>query len=180
MPIAAFDFDHTIIDTNSDTFINKIVLEKESLLSKDDCKSDYRFKYPSEIEKHQCWTVRMNAVFNFMHSKYRITETDFIQCLKEIKIHDSMKQLLFLLKEKGYEIIIVSDANTFFIETILKENEIDHLFNFNKHIFTNKATFINGLLTVRQFNETFNLNGEPFNCSTGICSENICKGFKSF
>lgn len=173
MPVAAFDFDNTIIDTNSDIFINKILLDRESLVNNQDL-TNYKYRYPDEIENCKCWTVRMNGVFKYLHAKYAITQVDYADCLKQIKIDDSMKKLLILLNSKGYKLIILSDANTFFIETILKENQLDHLF---EAVFTNRAAFDqNGCLVVQQFNEFFNQDGKPFECITGICAENICKG----
>ncbi len=164
MPVAAFDFDHTIIDVNSDTFINKIISFKPN------------HKFGKEIESNKCWTIRMNLVFNELYSNHKITSLDYMNCLKEIKINESMLKLLRLLSEKHYKLIIVSDANTFFIETILEQNGIANLFN-KQTIFTNHAEFNNdGCLIVKRFNEIYNENGEPFKCSTKICTENICKG----
>ena len=171
MPIAAFDFDHTIIDVNSDTYINKLIDEKEESSKK-------KHKYPAHIETHKCWTQRMNGVFDYLHSNYSITEADYRKCLGEIQVDESMKQLLRFLKQTGYQLAIVSDANTFFIETILNANNINELFDLNENLFTNKASFDkNGRLVVTQFNETYNSDRQPFKCSTNICAENICKGF---
>ena len=168
MPIAAFDFDHTIIDVNSDTFINKLISVKPN------------HKFSKEIESNKCWTIRMNAVFMEMHTNHKITQTDYITCLNEIKISDSMLELLRLLNDKHYKLIIVSDANTFFIEKILEQNGIGHLFS-NETILTNRAEFNNdGCLIVKRFNEIYNQNGDPFKCSTNICTENICKGYLIF
>ena len=166
MPLAAFDFDHTIIDVNSDTYINKLITEKES--------SSDKHKYPAHIEGHKSWTQRMNGVFDYLHSNFSITEDDYRKCLSEIQVSESMKQLLRFLKQTGYHMAIVSDANTFFIETILNANNIKDLF---ENIFTNKASFdTNGRLVVTQFNETYKSGRKPFKCSTNICAENICKG----
>lgn len=86
--IAAFDFDHTIINDNSDTYINKLV-------------SGEKISFPRHVEdayKTGGWTLRMQAVFDYMHKELGIKENDFINCLQEIKIDDSMRELFYLLK----------------------------------------------------------------------------------
>jgi len=89
--IAAFDFDNTVINCNSDTYIDRLVKKKNG----------ERFSYPSTIkeayEQHG-WTRRMQAVFDYMHSEFGITESEFVSCLKEIKIDECMKRLFSLLK----------------------------------------------------------------------------------
>lgn len=170
--IAAFDFDHTIIDVNSDIYIDKILVQKYPEIE------SKRFRYSDEIEdltKKLNWTHRMNAVFQFMNLNHSIKKQDILSCLQEIKIHDEMVNLIKLLKEKSYELIIVSDANSIFIEEILRQN---NLLDYFSTIYTNKADFNqeNECLRVQPFNELFNPNGELFNCPTKICSTNICKG----
>lgn len=167
--LAAFDFDHTIIDVNSDIYINKITHNKTGGAEK--------IRYPSDIEELSNtlgWTARMNGVFDHLLTKYNAKKEDFHECLKEIKIDDSMISLFKHLNQNGYEMIIISDANSFFIDTILKENGVEHLFS---KIYTNPATFDqNECLKATPFNQIFNQNGEAFKCSTQICEKNMCKG----
>lgn len=169
LKLAAFDFDHTIIVHNSDTYIDKILFEKTT--------NNLNNKYPEEIEKKtelHGWTTRMNSVFEYMFSKFNIKGKDILECLKEIKIDDSMVSLIKSLKENDYKLIILSDANSLFIETILKENRLSDFFD---TIYTNEAQIdSNERLVVKPLNETYNENGEPFKCLTGLCTENICKG----
>jgi len=165
--IAAFDFDNTIIQVNSDTYIDKLV--KNSIAT-----------FPSHVEQTyntHGWTARMQAVFDLMHSEFNVTETDLVKCLKEIEVDESMKKLLRVLKEKNYELVIISDANTIFIEVILKQNGLNDLFDLEKRVYTNKSFFDEkGRLNVVPFNEGYNQDGQPFNCETNICTRNICKG----
>jgi pyridoxal phosphate phosphatase PHOSPHO2 len=169
--LAVFDFDHTIINENSDIYINKL------LIRNNDESSDFkRFKFPIEIEKmrEKGWTNRMNAVFEYMHSIYNINKSKLIDCLEEIKVDDCMLRLIDDLYQRNYHLFIISDSNTIFIETILKQNGIYSRFN---TIFTNKASFdLNEKLVVVPFNHTYNPNKEPFDCQTNICEKNICKG----
>jgi pyridoxal phosphate phosphatase PHOSPHO2 len=172
--LAVFDFDNTIINANSDTYIDKLVIEKLSQSDQDVKKS---FKYPSEIEELYNkfnWTHRMNGVFEYMKRNHDITKNDMINCLKEIKLNDSMVALLKALKDYEYELVVLSDANTIFIEEILKNHDLHT--DFSK-IYTNFGEFNETeQLIVKPFNETFNPNGELFDCSTKICASNICKG----
>jgi pyridoxal phosphate phosphatase PHOSPHO2 len=172
MKLGIFDFDNTIIDVNSDTFIDKL------LIGNDD---NRYYKYPAEIEdayiKTRNWTNRMNAVFAYMRNSHSIKQSDLIECLNEIKISDSMLKLINQLKENGYTLAIVSDANTVFIDAILRRNQIADCFY---KVFTNPAEFDEQeKLLVRPFSEIFNESGKGFDCETKICSTNICKGGKT-
>jgi pyridoxal phosphate phosphatase PHOSPHO2 len=163
--VAAFDFDNTIINFNSDTYINKLI------------DSGKKIKFPNEIEilrDTHGWTQRMNAVFKYMLDVHKINKEIMINCIKEIQIEKPMLDLLGELNKNQFEIIIISDANSIFIETILKENGISEYIS---KIYTNPAHFDdNDCLRVTPFNEIFNKNGEIFTCETGICERNMCKG----
>ena len=90
--IAAFDFDHTIISVNSDTYINKLIPSNDE---------QGKVTFPSHVEeayKQGGWTLRMQSVFDYMHSEFGINEIDFTKCLQEIKIEEPMKELFHLLK----------------------------------------------------------------------------------
>ena len=164
LKLAAFDFDNTIINFNSDTYINKLVNES-------------KFKYPDEIEEltyTHGWTERMNAVFQFMFENHHVREKHIINCLKEIQIDSSMVSLFKVLKQNEFELIVISDANSIFIDTILEENRIANLFS---KVFTNPAQFDEfGKIKVTPFNQIFNQNGDAFQCETQICARNMCKG----
>lgn len=80
-----------------------------------------------------------------------------------------------LAKARGAELIILSDANSVFIDTILKAYDCADIFS---HVVTNPATFDDhGRLKVRRW-----IPAEaPHGCS--LCSLNMCKGlffFSSF
>ena len=163
--LAAFDFDNTIINVNSDTYINKLI------------ETEKKVKFPSEIEDLRDthgWTQRMNAVFSHMFTQHNIRKADYLNCVSEIKIDHAMIDLLRKLKQNDIELIIISDANTVFIETILAANGISEIFS---TIYTNPALFDDSeCLRVTPFNQIFNKNGEVFECKTRICEKNMCKG----
>jgi len=77
-----------------------------------------------------------------------------------------------LAKENGAELIILSDANTVFIEVILKAYDCADVFSY---VVTNPAAFdAHGRLRVRRWipEET------PHGCA--LCSLNMCKGLLWF
>jgi pyridoxal phosphate phosphatase PHOSPHO2 len=177
--LAVFDFDHTIINENSDIYVNKVIVDKlKPTAERKAEKTCFNFQYPANIEEvgSISWTERMNAVFSFMHKTYNISSSEILACIKEIKIDESMKKLLRDLKQNDYDMIIISDANSIFIQTILQQNNLDEIFDKNK-IFTNQAYFEStGKLMLNPLNQIYNKNGEKFNCSTKLCAKNICKG----
>lgn len=164
--LAAFDFDHTLIDVNSDIYIDRVLLRD----------TNERYKYPPEIDSHPIWTHRMDAVFAYMHSEpHQISANELISCIREIQIDPSVIEMIRHLKESSFELIIISDANSVFIDEILKQNGLNGYFS---EIYTNQARFDeSGRLRVRQFNEDF---GEMIcrdECSVpNVCSANMCKG----
>jgi len=163
---AIFDFNQTLIDTNSDYYINKLIGEKIE-----------RDQYPSEIEELYSkfdWTTRMNAVIEYMFDSYGIETNLILECLREIRMEDSMINLLRLLRRNNYELIILSDSNQIFIETVLRENHVNELFD---KIYTNPSYLDeSNKLKIIPFNQAFNFNGDVFTCETKFCEKNMCKG----
>jgi len=191
--LAIFDFDYTIINLNSTNYLNKLLIKHDLASSKTDQQLNStrnftpstaqmnRYKFPPHIELLKATnprnnTLKMQAVFQHMHSAYKLTRSDLTNCLNEIKISNPMKYLLQTLASHGYDLCIISDSNTFVIEQILISNGLLELFE--TKIFANKAQFneSSGYLEVTPVNELINENRACFNCDTGHCKENICKG----
>jgi pyridoxal phosphate phosphatase PHOSPHO2 len=153
MFLVVFDFDHTIIDANSDIHVNKLFPSDEE-----------RLIVENNFPKFQCWTDRMQEIFHQLH-KYNIKETDYIQNMKEIPLTNGFSHLIeYLYSIPNSHLIIVSDSNLVFINTILKHNHLDHVF---KDIFTNPAYFNedNQCLIIEQYGQQ--------TCPT--CPSNMCK-----
>ena len=87
-----------------------------------------------------------------------------------------MKCLFQRLASHAYDLCIISNSNTFIIEQILRSNGLLQLFE--DKIFANKAYFNEsiGCIEVVPVNELINLNKAVFDCGTGQCKENMCKG----
>ncbi|CAG8536029.1 16772_t:CDS:2 [Racocetra fulgida] len=78
-----------------------------------------------------------------------------------------MIEALRVIKNANGDIIILSDANTVYIEEILKAYEVNDLIS---NVISNPATWDeDGRLHIRR------LNNIPHGCENP-CSENICKG----
>ncbi|CAH1789510.1 unnamed protein product [Owenia fusiformis] len=123
--LVAFDFDHTIIDENSDLYVRKLLPGG---------------KVPEEIKSiysDRGWTKYMGAIFRKLYENGS-TKQDFLNCMNELEFTSGMKELLEYLSEKEDEVIIISDSNSFFIDCILKESGmLPHI----TKVFTNPAKF---------------------------------------
>lgn len=190
LKLAVFDFDATIIKDNSDTYINELLIQKynahklhldenndQSNLSEIDLR---RFIFPDTVEQLYSkfnWPTRMNAAFEYIHSRFACSTQEMLDKLREIKIDESMKRLFKILWQNNYEIFILSDANNLFIETILKENNL--LDKFRGKIITNE-TFIDerGVIKIKPYYLENKEDKMPYNCAYCVidCAEpSICK-----
>ncbi|XP_044577465.1 pyridoxal phosphate phosphatase PHOSPHO2-like isoform X2 [Cotesia glomerata] len=151
--LMSFDFDHTIIDKNSDIVIRDL-LPKE-------CTETVKKLYKS----CDSWTIFMRNIFELLHSN-KITQkeiNDVINCIPSVQ---GFEELLKNLHSNNCEVIIVSDSNSVFIENWLSYKQLNYTVN---EIFTNPAWFDDKDL----------LNIEPYHeqnwCT--LSEKNLCKGF---
>lgn len=77
-----------------------------------------------------------------------------------------MYQALELAQNNGADIIIISDANSFYISTIAKAKGIDQ---FIKHVITNPAETNMDRLSIKRHSI------DAHSCTNG-CAVNLCKG----
>ncbi|CAD5122067.1 unnamed protein product [Dimorphilus gyrociliatus] len=136
--LIAFDFDHTIVDENSEPFVfDKLAPNGIP----DDIKSLYN---------RLGWNEYVGAVFAYLHSKG--TSVDEIKkALYEVKLTAGMKQLLDLIKSEGLEAIIISDANSVFINELLKKFNLTETFS---TVYTNPSKVEeNGLITISYYHK---------------------------
>ncbi|CAF1530371.1 unnamed protein product [Rotaria magnacalcarata] len=153
MVLVVFDFDHTIVDANSDIHVNKLFPSDEAL--------DTAEKNRAQFD---CWTDRMQETFRQLH-KCNIKEIDYIKNMQEMPITSGFSHLIqYLSSLPNSHLIVVSDSNLVFIKTILKHNHLDHAF---KDIFTNPAYFNKDdqCLIIEQYGQQ--------TCPT--CPSNMCK-----
>jgi len=134
--LLALDFDNTVVNTNTD-------MEVQTLAGR---------PLPEEIRKmfsDQCWTDFMQAVFVFLHEN-GVKSSDIRHRMESVRFAEGMQELMRAAGSLDHvETIIISDANTFFIETILDHNQLKI-----RKIFSNPAEFdTDGCLRIRYFHE---------------------------
>ncbi|XP_078177043.1 inorganic pyrophosphatase 1-like [Carex rostrata] len=150
-----FDFDKTIIDCDSDNLVI------------DHFGGTERF---DELLLTFPWNTAMDKIMGEFHEQGKS-----IEAIKEILIKAPLSPHTISAIKSAYslgcELRIVSDANIFFIETILKHHG---LMNYFSEINTNSSYVDNeGRLRISPYHDfTISSHG----CSLGTCPPNMCKG----
>lgn len=152
--LVAFDFDHTVVDANTDIEVQKLAV--------DDIPQDIR-----QLYSNKCWTDFMQAVFELLH-KQNVNFENYKSLLIKMPFVRGMEELFRKLgdyhKDK-FEIIIISDSNTVFIEEILK---FHNLYECVSKIYTNPAWFDDGgCLRIKYYHEQTECD---------LSTRNLCKG----
>ena len=133
--LLAFDFDHTIIDDNSDTYINQLIPGG---------------KVPKNLKRISNWTMFMQSIFTLLHEE-NIRKDQILACLNTIPLAPHMKEFLELIPQEYVDCIIISDSNMVFIDSILRHHDIRGIFS---DIYTNPACFEDsGLLRIKMYHE---------------------------
>ncbi|KAG9456558.1 hypothetical protein H6P81_001066 [Aristolochia fimbriata] len=154
--IVVFDFDKTIIECDSDEWVLE-ALGATHLFN--------------QLRPTMPWNRLMDTMMTELHSQGKTIE-DIAECLKSIPLHPRLVAAIKSAYALGCELRIVSDANVFFIETILKHHG---LFDCFSEINTNPS-FIeeDGKLRIFPFHD-FSVSSHG--CSTfDLCPPNMCKG----
>nr|CAD7255781.1 unnamed protein product [Timema shepardi] len=150
--LVAFDFDHTIIDDNSDIVVRNLIPTTE---------------IPAEVQdlyRSDGWTAYMQQIFYILHSK-GITSAQIKDVINKIPVIPGLDDVMKFLHKNNSEIIVVSDSNSVFINEWLKNASLDSLIN---HVFTNPARFNpEGCLEIEMY------HAQDW-CT--ICTKNLCKG----
>lgn len=146
-----FDFDETLIAENSD---NSVV--RAAPLQ----------KLPTSLIKHYrpgFYLEYMQHIVTFLNES-GVTEDAIRAAIEQIPASPGGAALLdFLLARNDFECVIISDANSYFIETWLRHVGAHKLFT---KVFTNPAEFdTNGRLILRPFHSH----------SCPKCPDNMCK-----
>ncbi|XP_006268927.1 pyridoxal phosphate phosphatase PHOSPHO2 isoform X1 [Alligator mississippiensis] len=150
--LLAFDFDYTVIDENSDTWIVKCAPEERLPIG---IKSSYKKGH---------WTEYMGRVFIYLGDN-GVKEAEMKRTMTTIPFTTGMTDLLGFIgmNKELFDCIIISDSNTVFIDWILRAGNFHRVFD---EVFTNPATFSDtGYLTVQNFHDH----------SCAECPKNLCK-----
>jgi hypothetical protein len=114
------------------------------------------------------WTDLCAATFQKMHA-LGVTRSDFESCLASLPMFDEHVEALRLVSESGAQQAIISDSNTFFIETILSARQLSAFVNAGVH--TNPSSWTaDGALSVGWLQP----RAAPHGCRWS--PPNMCKG----
>ncbi|KAF1862235.1 hypothetical protein Lal_00026759 [Lupinus albus] len=151
--IVIFDFDRTIIDDDS----NRWVISELGLT--------HLF---NQLRSTLPWTSLMDRMMKELHSQ-GITINHIADCLKRAYFHPSILSAIKSAHVLGCDLKIISDANTFYIKTILEHHGVWDCFS---EVNTN-PTFVDeeGCLRITPFHDS---TVSPHSCH--LCPPNMCKG----
>jgi pyridoxal phosphate phosphatase PHOSPHO2 len=145
-----------LIDENSDTFVFEVL---NSSLHKEMEKLHGKVQF----------TDLVDSLLQKLFESVSIKQLE--ECLRSIPFDEQMINAVKYAKEKESKLFILSDANTFYISTILKHHRIyDHF----TEIITNPGYIENDRLRVKRF---IGKDGPQHGCPNS-CSVNICKGIE--
>ncbi|XP_021732785.1 inorganic pyrophosphatase 2-like [Chenopodium quinoa] len=152
--IVVFDFDKTIIDCDSDNWVV------------DELGFTNLF---NQLLNSMPWNTMMDTLMKEMHVN-GVTTNDIVEVLKRTPIHPRIVPAIKAAHAAGCELRIVSDANTFFIETILDHLGLSDYFS---EINTNPGYVDEeGRLRILPHHD---FTKSPHGCCNP-CPPNMCKG----
>ncbi|XP_036427373.1 pyridoxal phosphate phosphatase PHOSPHO2 isoform X1 [Colossoma macropomum] len=158
--LVVFDFDHTLVDDNSDTWVVRCAPE-QSLPAW--LKASY--------EKGR-WTEYMGRVLSYLRDQSIYPDT-IRSVLETIPFTDGMVELLTFISQNKHDIdcIIVSDSNTLFIDWILEVHGVKGAVD---SVFTNPASIDNGgYIGVQCFH-----SHQCENCPVNLCKQKVLSDFR--
>ena len=149
-----FDFDHTLIQENSDTFVLSL------------CGAELREQLLASRGAFGGWTNFMDHAFSLIHGQGR-TKEEILDHMKKIRFYDqALKAVHAIHESETADCIIVSDSNTIFINTTIEECGVKGFFS---AVFSNPAHFdMNDRLHVRAYHS--------HSCERCKGAPNLCKG----
>ncbi|GFZ04246.1 pyridoxal phosphate phosphatase-related protein [Actinidia rufa] len=151
--VAVFDFDKTIIDLDSDNWVV------------DELGFTDLF---NQLLPTMPWNTLMDTMMKELHSQGK-TIDDIVEVLKRVPIHPRIIPAIKAAHALGCELRIVSDANLFFIETIVKHLGLSDYFS---EINTNPSYVDEeGRLRIFPYHD---FHSSPHGCN--LCPPNMCKG----
>jgi len=150
--LMAFDFDHTVVDANSDM---EIQLRYQTIPVPE---------YLRVMGVQHGDVCYLHETFRF-HYTTDVTKSDFHHTLNQLPLVHGLYDCITELHKLGGEIIVISDANYYFIQHVLKHhNLLKHI----SKIFSNPSGFdAKGQLIIRPYMS---------NLKCTFSSRNLCKG----
>ncbi|GAA0138392.1 phosphatase [Lithospermum erythrorhizon] len=147
-----FDFDWTLIDDESDRW----------LISNTGLSQKF-----NELHLQLPWPSLMDRLMEELHLRGK-TVDEIRECLKQVSIHPRIVAAIRSAHALGCDLKVLSDANQFNIETVLKNHGLYDCFS---EIITNPAVIENeGRIRILTYQDPASLHG----CN--LCPPNLCKG----
>lgn len=147
-----FDFDHTLVDANTDLWVMDVRPELH-----------LRERMTELRRQFACWTDFMDYVFLLLYEA-ECGREELLTHMVRLKLFDQAQMALRALGESGHTAIIISDSNSVFIDCILQDSGLGGVVS---EVHTNPAHFDEGgRLRVRRYHSH----------SCRRCNLNMCKG----
>lgn len=159
--VIIFDFDYSLINVNSDTYVpEKLAPILEEFIK-------------NEIKKGTQWTALMDMVVKKLYHEHHITPDQINTCLASMPYFPEIGDILRYAGQSTVDgtirTFIVSDANTVYIENFLYGTQ---LYPYIYKIITNPAYYdTDGCLHIQPYVAKDQV---PHGC--GRCPVNLCKG----
>ncbi|KAL6996355.1 3'(2'),5'-bisphosphate nucleotidase [Sarracenia purpurea var. burkii] len=151
--VVVFDFDKTIIDLDSDNWVVDELGATELF---------------NQLLPTLPWNTLMDRMMEELHSRGK-TIDDIAEVLKRAPIHPRIVPAIKAARALGCDLRVVSDANFFFIETILKHLGVIDCFS---EINTNSSIVDEeGRLRIFPYHD---FHSSSHGCN--LCPPNMCKG----
>ncbi|KJE93897.1 hypothetical protein CAOG_04615 [Capsaspora owczarzaki ATCC 30864] len=157
--LCVFDFDWTIVDTNSDEYVIEQLAP--------DLHSRFEETRLSTPLFRQSWLAYMNYLMGQLH-ELGFSAADISRSLKATPLSLEMQEVLRTLTASGkVDVVVLSDANEFFIrETLQHYNLLEHVSLIISNPFLHDPRF-----TILPFSPT---RHSDHICT--LCNDNMCKG----
>ncbi|KAM4592483.1 pyridoxal phosphate phosphatase PHOSPHO2 [Odontesthes bonariensis] len=159
--LMVFDFDHTVVDDNSDTWVIKC-LPDQTL--PDSVKNSYRKGH---------WTEYMGRVMNYI-GEQKVGPDSIRSVMETIPFTAGMTDLLTFISENKSTIdcIVISDSNTMFIDWILKAAGLQTAVD---QVFTNPGRFSeSGFMEVECYH-----SHDCQKCPVNLCKRKVLEKYLS-
>lgn len=150
--VVVFDFDRTIIDWDSDDWVITKLGAADAF---------------QRLRPTMRWNPLMDRMMAELHARGKTPE-DIRDCLRSAPLDTHVVSAVKTAAALGCDLKVVSDANTFFIETVLAHHGVLDCFS---EIVTNPASVdADGRLRISPFHDPASA---PHGCS--LCPDNMCK-----
>lgn len=164
--LVVFDFDHTLVDVDSDLVLFQSLPYGQCLLP---CFASLR-----EVEG-LAWTQIMQRQLTALAAQEDYSKADVLKCVRNVKIDPALLAALRTLREcqtPPVTLVIASDANTVFINQILEANGVD-VGTFSR-IYTNGGRWSpDDVLEVQPYQSVDAPHGCPRACPANMCKTSI-------